>query len=245
VAALAHVTRWASTLVDTLRSAGVPEREIPTAVATSLALIHYESRGNPDAQHPGGAYGLTQQKKPWHPQHKGNPRAHLQHYATRYRANTKPGGPAAGSPPSFLMAWASGPGNLKEFIDTGEIPVKARSFMFRHIRNVQNMTSGSTWRDYSSWVHGWVNAGQPTKTVTISGRRIDAAQHSVPSAGALKSPWDGYLRWQGKSRKVGEAGPGGVTDLIAGFTSGQGDTMKVITVLLILAAGWLLWTGSR
>jgi hypothetical protein len=235
-------------LIETLRQAGVPESQIPTAAALSMALIHYETggTGNPKAQHGRtGAYGLTQQLSKWHPQHKGNPRAHLQHYSNRYWANVKPSGAAAGHPVSFLQAWASGSGNLKEFIETGDIPARARSFMFRQMRNVQNMASGSTWRDYSSWTHGWISAGQPTRMQEIDGRRFETAQHSVPSAAALASPWDGYLRWRGKSRKVGEQGPGGATGVMASVTGLSGQTMKIVTVLLILTGAYLVWTGAR
>ena len=156
----------------------------------------------------------------------------------------KPSGAAAGHPVSFLQAWASGSGNLYEFVKTGNIPDRAKGFMFRQMRNVQNMSIGSTWRDYSSWVHGWINAGQPTRTTTIGNRRIETAQHSVPSAAPLASPYDGYLRWRGKSRKVGEQGPGGVTGLLAGFSSGSGQTMKLVTVLLLMTGAFLLWRSS-
>jgi hypothetical protein len=244
--ALPAVTRWTPTIVEVLRQVGVPERDIPQYTAVTLALIHYESRGNPDAQEGRtGAYGLTQQIKRWHPQHRGNPRAHLLHFATRMRVNTKPGGAASGSPQSFLQAWASGPRALAYFVDTGKIPASPPQF-FRQVRNIQDMTAGSTWAAYSSYVHGWIAAGHPTNGTTIDGKTLEMSPPTVATGGPLASTSDGRLYWKGKSRKIGAAGPGGVTGLTVGTAGTSMPRTTLIALALLGVAGiWVFWRAAK
>ena len=249
--AVSAVTRWTPTVVEVLRQSGIPERDIPQYTAATLALIHYESRGNPEAVHstcpsPTGAYGLTQQIKRWHPQHRGNPRAHLLHFASRVRANTKPGGATAGSIQSFLQAWASGPTALRYFVDTGKIPDRPPQY-FRQMRNIQDMVAGSTWRAYASYVHGWIAAGHPTTRTTLNGRTLEMSPPNLGSnMSPLASPSDGRLYWRGKSRKIGDAGPGGVTGLTVG-TAGQTMQRNTMIALALLgvAGVWIFWRAAR
>jgi hypothetical protein len=242
---LDNVVKWAPVLMDVLRQAGVPEREIPTATAVSLSLLHFESRGNPSARHDRtGAYGLTQQLKKWHPQHVGNPRAHLLHYATRYRANTKPTGPTAGNPQSFLQAWASGPPALRAFIESG---AQTHSRVFQQLRNVQRMVSGDVWRAYSQWTHGWILDGQKTRRGPVEDGTVhELALPDVRMATALASPSTGYLVWGSKKRKIGERGPGGAMDVMAG-TAGSDSQTRVGFILagLLAAVGLLAFWGNR
>lgn len=242
----ANVSRWLPTVVEVLRQAGVPERDVPPYAAATLALIHYESRGNPtvvETKRGTGAYGLTQQIARWHPQHKGNPRAHLLHFATRLRANTKPGGAAAGSVQSFLQAWASGPRALDYFVRTGKIPEKPPQF-FRQVRNIQDMVAGTTWRKYAGYTASWIQAGQPTTRTNIDGRQFEVSPPNLPQSQPLASPSDGYLYWKGKKRKIGDTGPGGLTNLQLGTTKTTDRTTMIVVILAITAAGWLVWRGS-
>jgi len=245
--AVDNVTRWTPTVAAVLREAGVPAADIAQYTAATLALIHYESRGNPTIVHrTSGAYGLTQQIGRWHPQHKGNPRAHLLHFAQRLRANTKPGGPTAGNVQSFLQAWASGPPALDSFVTTGVIPSRPPQFA-QQMRNVQDMVAGRTWAAYASYVAAWIQAGQPTVTQTIDGRSFATSPPGL-SGVALASPSDGYLVWRGKRRKVGSAGPGGVTNIQvrpgAGQMEGSGKVGWVL-LLVLAAGGYLVWQGAK
>ena len=248
MAANPAVTRWTPTIVEVLRQAGIPESDIPQYTAVTLSLIRYESQGNPtivETKRGTGAYGLTQQIKRWHPQHKGDPRAHLLHFATRMRANTKPGGATAGSPQSFLQAWASGPPALRYFVDTGKIPASPPQF-FRQVRNIQDMTAGSTWSAYSSYVHGWIAAGHPSSRTTIDGKSFDMSPPQVASVGPLASTSDGKLYWKGKSRKIGDPGPGGVTGLVVGTAGTSMPRTTMIALALLGVAGiWIFWRASK
>lgn len=247
------VVRWAPLIVDGLRAEGVPESQIPTALALTLSLIRFESGGNPSAEHgvtsrarnPTNAYGLTQQIKRWHPRgvHRGNPRAHLRYFASRYRVNTRPGGAVANHPVTFLMLWASGNKAVEQYIKDKSL---RHEKVFRHLRNIQTMSAGKTWRIYSSWVHGWIADGQPTSMQTVEGNRYELAGPNVSKQTALASPWDGYLRYRGKSRKVGDAGPGGATGVLAKLsgTSSQTTIMWAVIVLL-LGGAYVVWRGGR
>jgi len=232
-----NVTRWAPLVIQSLREAGIPEGDLARWTAAGLALIHYESRGNPEAGHPStGAYGLTQQIKRWHPQHRGDPLEHLRHWArsmARYY-----GGQTKGHIPSTILVWGSGPGAVKTFVASGET---VHSKVFRHIRNIEDMTAGRTWRGYSSWLTGWTRASSPTQTTRIGGRSLELATAAAPGD-PLASPWDGYIRWAGKKRKVGNPGPAGLMTLSL-------DSPSLRALLPVFGIGalillFLTWWGS-
>jgi len=237
VKASPNVTRWAPLVVQSLREAGIPEKDLAQWTAAGLALIQYESRGNPEAQHGGtGAYGLTQQIAKWHPQHRGNPLEHLRHWgrsmAKYYKGNT------AGSIPSTLLMWGSGPGAVRALVESGET---VHNKVILHLRNIEDMTSGATWRAYSSWLHGWTAAGSPTTPTRAGGKNYDLARSGITPGSPLASPWTGRIVWRGKSRTVGKAGPGGVTGLQLGS--------KLPAFLPLLGLGALLlalftWWGA-
>jgi hypothetical protein len=232
-----NVTRWTPLVIQSLREAGIPERDLATWTAATLALIHRESRGNPDIEHrKSGAYGLTQQKEKFHPQHRGNPLEHLRHYARimgRYYR-----GPTAGHVPSTLMIWASGPGALSKFVTTGEA---AHTKVLPHIRNIQDMLAGRGWRDYSSWLTGWISAGSPTVRAYVGPQRLTLAEHTRGQETPLASPWDGRLIWYKKFRKVGKRGPGGRTSLV--LPNGTTSFFPLIAMAAALLA-LLTWWGA-
>ncbi len=242
--ALPSVTRWTPTVADVLRQAGVPTTDVAQYTAATLALIHYESRGNPEAQHGAtGAYGLTQQIKRWHPQHRGDPRAHLLHYAQRLRATTKPGAYAAGSVQSFLQAWASGPPALRFFVENGRYPDSPPQ-MPQQVRNVRDMVAGSTWSSYASYVAAWISAGQPTSRQEINGRAFEVSPPGLTGV-ALASPSDGFLYYRGQKRKISDAGPGGITGLDVRASAKSSKTTTWALLLLGLAGVYLFVRGAK
>jgi len=247
--ALETVTRWTPTVASVLREAGVPQQDIAQYTAATLALIHYESRGNPtivETRKGTGAYGLTQQIARWHPQHKGNPRAHLLHFAQRLRANTKPGGATAGNIQSFFQAWASGPPAVNYYVTHGRYPSSPPQ-MPQQVRNITDMVAGRTWSAYASYVAAWIQAGQPTTSQQIDGRVFQVSPPGL-SAVALASPSDGYLVWKGKRRKIGAPGPGGMTNIQVrpqGGTSDGSGRVGWVLLLVLAAGGYLVWQGAK
>ena len=235
-----RVTRWTPLIVQALREAGFAESELARWTAAGLALIHYESRGNPSAQHgTTGAYGLTQQIGRWHPQHKGDPINHLRHWAGSM-AKYYRGGNTANHIPSTILVWGSGPGAVSAFVKSGET---VHTKVFKHIRNIEGMTSGGAWQAYSSWLTGWTAAGSPTIQTAVEGRSHQLATTTTTPGGALHSPWDGYITWKGQKRKVGSAGPGGLMGLQLGTSSPSFLPLLGLGAILIALLTW--WGSGR
>ena len=230
-----NVTRWAPIIVEAHRAAGVSERELAAWTAATLALMHRESRGNPDATHRGsGAHGLFQTLPKFHNIHRGDPAAQIRYYAAsmqKYRRQT------GGDIPSGILLWASGPGALRKFVQTGEA---AHNKVLPHLRNIQDMTAGRGWADYSAWLTGWQAAGAPTRRTHVGRRQLELADTTTTPGGRLASPWSGYVEWGGKRRKVGGRGPGGITGLqLAQKTSAAFLPLLIIGgALLALLTFW-------
>lgn len=234
-----ETTRWTPLIVQALREAGFPEKDLAMWTAAGLALMYRESRGNPDAEHSRTkAFGLFQAMPKYHPINRGNPLAQIRLWATsmgRYQRQTD------GSIPSGLMVWASGPGALRKFVESGEA---AHNKVLPHLRNIQDMTGGAGWRSASSFLTGWTEAGSPTTKTMVGRQRYDLAVANVRTGPALASPWDGRVYWYGKSRRVGSRGPGGVTGLTLARPELTGFLPLAIVAGLLMAF-FAFWGGGK
>lgn len=238
MAANPKVTRFAPQIIQAFReTATYSEAELSQWVAATMALMHRESRGNPTATHKKTkAYGLFQTLPKYHPiLH--DPQAQIRYFA---KAMARYHRPTQGHIPSGLMVWASGPGALRKFVETGEA---AHNKVVPHLRNVQDMTAGKGWRDYSGWLTGWTQKGSPTTNAFVGSRRYKLAAQVTPGP-PLASPWDGRVLWYSKSRKVGTRGPGGISSLQLDKVGGS-QFLPFALLGMVIFAFFTFWGSGK
>jgi hypothetical protein len=233
------VCRWAGPLLTLALAEGVSPSEVDTFVAAALCQIHKESQGKPEATNPGsGAWGLTQQlpgffKAQWAKERggKGNVGWHLLIYVRAMQGFLRQTGgylPTAGlcwaSGARAAQVWAEGHGN-----DDGSgvlDPVKkdktgkpkSYRWLSKHLPYFHYVYT-ELFPIYSAWFAGWVAAGKPTATasITVAGHvntGVPFAKTDIAPGSPLASPYDGRHRFKGASRlyQPAVAGVGGDVD---------------------------------
>ncbi len=207
---LSSVTRWAPLIVETGRNAGLPDQLIGPYTAEMMAMMHRESRGNPDAQNkagrgPHGAYGLWQFITKWYKtiSPASTAREQAQRAADAVIKTQLPN--TGGNIPSAVTAFAAGGGALAGWVNGDD----STYFAKKSAPNVRRAHApGGPVDSYAAWYATWASKGFPVVTATIERKSGKSETYQLAAAVGpvtvkpFSTGYAGKLCWQNKCRTV-------------------------------------------
>ena len=245
-----NVTRWAPMLVESARNAGIPDNRIPEFVVGAMSLMHTESGGDPDAEtdrsRAADVWGLFQMKRKFYGDVVKGP---VDQYLNRAaKAVYKLGGNSGGHLPTAIFAFASGPGAVGHWVDTGDATEKypwvAIHLPYQHRLWTQRAPM------YGAWYASWADAGFPVTTAEITRKngtkeRYPVAKNiPISSSTSIAHQYDGVYRWKGKARRYAPAqGQGAVRNQVGLPTRGELQVMFE-TAMAVPKGAALFWGAS-